>query len=144
MTTSTETQRTATAIASGIAYVRTEQTAQEFLWLFGKDLQILLKGTKNRDGVKLAIATTIAGKCNLTVKTMQNKITLAIKCKDEFDSRASARSWALEEKNKKAKAMTNTLYTKRVRAMAPTFNQLTDAEVNALVQDRKALLKASK
>ena len=75
---------------------------------------------------------------------MQNKIALAISCKKEFKTRAIARSWALEEKKKKAQAMKETLYTKRVRAMQATFNQLSEYEVNALNADRKAFLKASK
>lgn len=144
MTTTTATTATATAVASGVEYIACVERGAVALFKFGKELDKALKGSKNRDGVKLAIATQVAGKTGRTVKTIQNKITLALDCFNTHENIAAVKHWVLEEKEAKAKAIKETRYTKRVNEMSITFNQLADDEVNALLAKRKAFLKASK
>jgi len=144
MTTTTATTATATAVASGVEYIACVERGAVALFKFGKELDKALKGSKNRDGIKLEIATAIANKTGRAVKTIQNKITLALECFATHKDIEAVKYWVLAEKQAKAKAVKETRYTKRVRDMQDSFNGLSDYEVNALLQDRKAFLKASK
>ena len=144
MKTTTATTATATAVASGVEYIACVERGAVALFKFGKELDKALKGSKNRDGVKLAIATQVASKTGRTVKTVQNKITLAIECFNTHKDIEAVKYHVLAEKKAKATAIKETRYTQRVRDMQKKFNGLSDYEVNALLQDRKAFLKASK
>jgi len=105
MTKATETQRTATAITSGVEYIVCVERGAIALFKFGKELDKALKGSKNRDGVKLEIATKVANKTGRSVKTIQNKITLALNCFNTHVDLEAVKYHVLAEKKAKAKAI---------------------------------------
>lgn len=138
------TATTATAVASGVEYIACVERGAIALFKFGKELDKALKGSKTRDGLKLDIATAIASKTGRSVKTIQNKITLALECFNTHVDLEAVKYHVLAEKKAKAKAVKETRFTQRVRDIQKKFNVLSDYEVNALLSDRNAFLKASK
>jgi hypothetical protein len=139
-----QTATTATAVASGVQYVKSVESSAVALYNFGAELAKVLEGSKNRDGLKLAIATEVSDKTGRTVHTIQNKIGEALKAYKGYANAKAFASWTLDEKKKKAVKAKARRSSKATKAIQSTFVQLTDAEVNDLIARRDAFKKASK
>jgi hypothetical protein len=130
----TTTATTATAVASGIAYVNSVGTSQENLWLFGEQIVSLLEATEKdlKQGVKIVIAKEIAKKTGKEVKTIQNKISSAINCYNKFAKASDASYFTMRE------------LTGKTKPVAKKFNAVDEASKYAkhTKAERLALIKA--
>ena len=133
-----------TVIASGIAYVISVGKSQENLWLFGRDMVTLMENTEKelREGMREVVAKAIAKKTDRSVKTIQNRMSSAIKCYKTFAEASDASYFSMRELNgQKKKDAPKGRRTEAVKALEAKVNALTDAEFAALVASRKASKK---
>lgn len=134
----TTTATTATAIASGIAYVNSVGTAQENLWLFGEQIVKLLETTEKdlKQGVKIVIAKEIAKKTGKEVKTIQNKIGSAVSCYNKFAKASDASYFTMRELGGAKKKV-----AKKFNAVeeAGKYTHLSSAQKQALINALNAI-----
>ena len=135
----TETTTTATAVASGIAYVKATRTSQEFLWLFGEQIVTLVNATEKDQAttIKTKIAKAIVQKLAdgtekpITLKTMQNKISNAISCYNKFADAKSANQWTMRELGGAKKVKKSNKFN--AVEIAGKYTDLTSAQKKALI-----------
>jgi len=99
-----ETKATTTAVQKGVQWEKAKEKEQAQLWLFGESLEKAI-ASMEKDGAKTVrtqIAKAILRECekpvnDATVKTMQNKISSALKCYREFKDIEAVKHFTMRE-----------------------------------------------
>lgn len=138
-----KTENNTNAIKAALAYKSAVENASARLWEFGKAVHELTENAPHGAARRLAVA--LAHKTGKKSSTWEVEISRAKRCFATYEKASDAAWFTLDEvsgrttENKK-----KTRRTEAVRKLEKAFIALTDAEVNALIEARKAAKKSAK
>ena len=130
------------AVKAGVEYANATANASARLWEFGKAVVELAENAPH--GAARRLAVELAQKTGKKSSTWEVEISRAKKCFATYEKASDAAFFTLAETSGRetAKASNKGRRTEAVRKLEKAFIALSDSEVKALIEARKAAKKS--
>jgi len=144
-----KTENNSKAVQTAREWKKGAESASARFWEFGKAVHELTEnaphGAKRRLAVALSLQVTKKNGERISADTWQVEISRAVKCYLTYEKASDAAHFTLDEvSGRKTENKKKARRTQAVIKLEKQFIALTDAEVNALIEARKAAKKSSK